>query len=106
MDARRRRLRHDDAAVASGRGPRPREEGRRLRRESDGPGPGVDAMPSFLASVAETHSVSCPVRPTKTPLPGAAAVLAARQAVDESPGPAYDTARAYNATHKARAESP
>jgi hypothetical protein len=69
--------------------------------ESDGPGPGVDAMPSFLASVAETHSVSLPGASHETPLPGAAAVLAARQAVGESPGPAYDTARAYNATHKA-----
>ncbi|CAH0369732.1 unnamed protein product [Pelagomonas calceolata] len=69
--------------------------------ESDGPGPGVDAMPSFLASVAETHSVSLPGASHETPLPGAAAVLAARQAVGESPGPAYDTAHAYNATHKA-----
>ena len=46
--------------------------------ESDGPGPGVDAMPSFLASVAETHSVSLPGASHETPLPGAAAVLAAR----------------------------
>ena len=60
----------------------------------------VDAMPSFLASVAETPSVSLPGASHQTPLPGAAAVLAARQAVGESPGPAYDTARAYNATHK------
>ena len=69
--------------------------------ESDGPGPGVDAMPSFLASVAETPSVSLPGPDHETPLPGAAAVLASRRMIGESPGPAYDTARAYNATHKA-----
>jgi hypothetical protein len=72
-----------------------------LDGESDGPGPGVDAMPSFLASVAETPSVSLPGPDHETPLPGAAAVLASRRMIGESPGPAYDTARAYNATHKA-----
>ena len=82
---------------AMGREPR----GGAFAADAGGPGPGVDAMPSFLASVAATPSVAS-LRPRhETPRPGAAAVLAARRALGASPGPAYDTARAYGATARA-----
>ena len=98
MDARCGRLRHVDAAVRR-RGPRPLRAGA-FAGESDGPGPGVAAMPSFLASVAEI-AVSCPVRRTRHRRVGAAAAASRTWQAVSAARPAYDIARAYNATHKA-----
>ena len=56
-------------------------------------------MPSFLASVAETHSVSCPVRPTRHRCPAPPRASSGRRSA-RAPGPPT-TPRVYNATHKA-----
>ena len=71
--------------------------------ESDGPGPGVAPCRASSPASPRRMAFLCPVRPRDT-APGAAAVLAARQAVGESPGRLRH--RACRATHKAAAESP